>query len=138
MKRNQIALVLVGSLLLPLSSAYARGFDGPHDGPGFGGPRPQFYNVMPPGYKTVVAAGVTYFVLDNLWYMMHGSRYEQVAQPTNVTIVNNTPAVSTTTTTTLSSGLNVVDVNGIRYYTRDGHYYRRDVNGQLLEVTPPL
>ena len=70
--------------------------------------------------------------------MMHGSRYEQVAQPTNVTIVNNTPAVSTTTTTTLSSGLNVVDVNGIRYYTRDSHYYRRDVNGQLLEVTPPL
>ena len=52
MKRNQIALVLVGSLLLPLSSAYARGFDGPHDGRGFGGPRPQFYDVMPPGYRT--------------------------------------------------------------------------------------
>ena len=67
MKRNQIALVLVGSLLLPLSSAYARGFDGPHDGPGFGGPRPQFYDVMPPGYKTVVAAGGTYFVIANLW-----------------------------------------------------------------------
>ena len=48
------------------------------------------YNVMPPGYKTVIAAGVTYFVLNELWYRMHGGVYEQVAAPsgTNVTIIN--------------------------------------------------
>ena len=138
MKRNQIAALLISSLLLPISSAYARGFDGPHGGgPGGGAPHPQFYDAMPSGYKTVVVAGITYFVLDNLWYMMHGNRYQQVDAPNNVTIINNAPA-TTTTTTTVVSGLDVVDINGNRYYVKDGHYYRRDVNGQLLEVTPPL
>ncbi len=58
-------------------------------------PEPHFhgatrYNVMPPGYKTVIAAGVTYFVLNELWYRMHGGAYEQVAAPAsnNVTIIN--------------------------------------------------
>ena len=40
------------------------------------GPRyydaPVRYNIMPPGYKTVIAAGVTYFVLNELFYRMHG------------------------------------------------------------------
>lgn len=135
MKRNQIALVLSGSLLLPLSLAHARGGEGPHGGPGFDGPHPQFYNEMPSGYKTVVVAGITYFVLDNLWYLMHGDKYEQVATPTNVTVINNPPAVIQTSS---NPGMNVVDVNGLRYYVKDGRYYRRDVNGQLLEVTPPL
>lgn len=135
MKRNQIALVLSGSLLLPLSLAHARGGEGPHGGPDFDGPHPQFYNEMPSGYKTVVVAGITYFVLDNLWYLMHGDKYEQVATPTNVTVINNPPAVIQTSS---NPGMNVVDVNGLRYYVKDGRYYRRDVNGQLLEVTPPL
>jgi len=48
------------------------------------------YNVMPPGYKTVIAAGVTYFVLNELWYRMHGGVYQQVPAPAsnNVTIIN--------------------------------------------------
>ena len=103
--------------------------------PDFDGPHPQFYNEMPSGYKTVVVAGITYFVLDNLWYLMHGNKYEQVATPTNVTVINNPPAVVQTSS---NPGMNVVDVNGLRYYVKDGRYYRRDVNGQLLEVTPPL
>lgn len=100
----------------------------PHWGPGR-------YRIMPPGYKTVIAAGVTYFVLNELWYRMHGGVYQQVQAPasSNITIINNsTPA------TVISSGMNVVDVNGIRYYVQNGHYYRRDTNGEYLEVAPPV
>lgn len=141
MKRGPLVSFLISALVLPVAT-YAHGgpgFDGPgFGGPGFGGPHPGFYDVMPPGYKTVIAAGVTYFVLDNLWYVMHGNRYEQVsAPPSNVTVINNTVPATTTVVTT-NYGMNVVDVNGIRYYMKDGRYYRRDVNGQLLEVAPPL
>lgn len=99
----------------------------PHWGPGR-------YRIMPPGYKTVIAAGVTYFVLNELWYRMHGGVYQQVQAPasSNITIINNS-----TPTTVISSGMNVVDVNGIRYYVQNGHYYRRDTNGEYLEVAPP-
>lgn len=99
------------------------------------------YQIMPPGYKTVIAAGATYFVLNELWYRMHGGMYEQVAAPTstpqgsNVTIINN----GTTTTTIANTGsmMNVVDINGNRYYTQEGRYYRRTPDGQYYEVAVP-
>lgn len=98
---------------------------GPHWGPAH-------YRIMPPGYKTVIAAGITYFVLNEIWYRMHDGVYQQVAAPTsNIRIINNPQPV------VISSGLNVIDVNGVRYYERDGHYYRRDINGNYLEVARP-
>lgn len=138
MKRGPLASLLISAFLSISVQAHGGPFPGPDlFGPAFGPhhPHPAFYDVMPPGYKTVIAAGVTYFVLDNLWYVMHGNRYEQVSQPTNVTVINSAP---TTTVVTTDSGMKVVDVNGIRYYTEGGHYYRRDINGQMLEVAPPL
>lgn len=98
---------------------------------------PARYNIMPPGYKTVIAAGVTYFVLNELWYRMHGGAYEQVAAPatSNVTIINN--GATTTTIANTGSVMNVVDVNGSRYYVQNGRYYRRTPDGQYLEVAPP-
>lgn len=98
----------------------------PHWGPGR-------YRIMPPGYKTVIAAGVTYFVLNELWYRMNGGVYQQVQAPAanNITIINGG------NTNVISSGMNVVDVNGIRYYVQNGHYYRRDTNGEYLEIAPP-
>lgn len=138
MKTRQIGLVLLGAVLLPVltSPAYADRYR----------EHPRYYRVMPPGYKTVIAAGVTYFVLDNLWYMMHGDRYEQVQAPTNVTVINNPPVVASppviinqpVVTNPNLSPMTVIDVRGIRYYLKEGRYYRRDINGQYLEVTPPI
>jgi hypothetical protein len=105
------------------------------------GPRyyeaPVRYTIMPPGYKTVIAAGVTYFVLNELFYRMHGGVYEQVPAPTtsNVTIINNGATTSTIANT--GSVMNVVDINGVRYYTQNGRYYRLNSNGEYLEVAPP-
>ena len=68
---------------------------------------------------------------------MHGGVYEQVQAPTssNVTILNN--GATTTTIANTGSVMNVVDVNGTRYYVQDGRYYRRSPDGQYLEVAPP-
>jgi hypothetical protein len=161
MKYRRIISLFVAAALLPLSQAQARPhFDGPGDDDGrwdrrehhrghdfyhgpvrIEGPRhydaPVRYNVMPPGYKTVIAAGVTYFVLNELFYRMHGGVYEQVATPasSNVTIINN--GMTTTTVANTGSIMNVVDINGIRYYTQNGRYYRLNNNGEYLEVAPP-
>ncbi len=159
MKHRRIISLFVVTALLPFSQTQARPhFDGPGDEgrwenrghhrghdpyPGqvrIEGPRhynaPVRYNVMPPGYKTVIAAGVTYFVLNELFYRMHGGVYEQVATPaSNVTIINN--GMTTTTVANTGSIMNVVDINGIRYYTQYGRYYRLNSNGEYLEVAPP-
>lgn len=91
---------------------------------------PRYYREMPFGYKTIIAAGITYFVLDNLWYVMHDDLYEQVPAPSNVTIIENPPEIP--------GNVTIIDINGIRYYFKDGRYYRRDISGLYLEVTPPL
>ena len=165
MRYRRIISLFVAAALLPLSQAQARPhFDGPdrdddrrehhhhhrdrdriyYPGPVrvYPGPvhmyaPPVRYNIMPPGYKTVIAAGVTYFVLNELWYRMHGGVYEQVQAPasSNVTIINN--GATTTTIANTGSVMNVVDVNGTRYYVQDGRYYRRSPDGQYLEVAPP-
>jgi hypothetical protein len=163
MKYRRIISLFMAAALLPLSQAQARPhFDGPGDGDGhwdrgehhrehnrmyypgpvrIEGPRyhdaPARYNIMPPGYKTVIAAGATYFVLNELFYRMHGGVYEQVAAPatSNVTIINNGATTSTIANT--GAVMNVVDVNGVRYYTQNGRFYRLNSNGEYLEVAPP-
>jgi len=102
----------------------------PHHHPAPGG----WVDVLPRGYQTVLVAGLTYFVLNDIWYKMNGGRYQVVTAPTQTT---------TTTTTTVNGGyeqpygLTQVDIGGVRYYVRDGRYYRRNVDGEYLEVTPP-
>ncbi|MBB6055127.1 hypothetical protein [Tolumonas osonensis] len=163
MKYRRIISLFMVAALLPLAQAQARPhFDGDDDhrwehrkhhhrdygrvyypGPVRVYPAPVHvhaparYTIMPPGYKTVIAAGVTYFVLNELWYRMHGGAYEQVAAPatSNVTIINN--GATTTTIANTGSVMNVVDVNGTRYYVQNGRYYRHTPDGQYLEVAPP-
>lgn len=94
-------------------------------------PAPQpgvMVDILPPGYKTVLFAGLTYFVFNEIWYQLHGGRYEVVAPPHQEAPANNPYD---------ENGLTRVDIDGIRYYVRAGRYYRRNANGEYLEVTPP-
>ena len=89
-------------------------------------------DILPPGYRTVLFAGLTYFVFNEIWYQLHGGRYEVVApppQPVVQPVATNNPYYE--------NGLTRVDINGVRYYVRDGRYYRRTAEGDLLEVPPP-
>jgi len=96
---------------------------------------PRYYREMPHGYRTYIIAGITYFFLDNLWYVMHDDMYEQVEQPSNITIINNQPMY----TMPYNNGeMAIIDYNGIRYYVKNGRYYRREINDLFLEVTPPF
>jgi hypothetical protein len=78
-------------------------------------------------------AGLTYFVLNSIWYQQQGDHYVVVNNPGTTT----TTTTTTTRTTNTATELTPVDSNGVRYYVQDGHYYRRSVDGQYLEVTPP-
>ncbi len=85
-------------------------------------------DILPPGYKTVLFAGLTYFVFNEIWHQLHGGRYEVVAPP-NPEIPASNPYYE--------NGMTRVDIDGVRYYVREGRYYRRNANGEYLEVTPP-
>ena len=98
--------------------------------PIYPGPRPGIVvDILPPGYRTVLFAGLTYFVVNEIWYQLHGDRYRVVTPPAASQVQENNPYYE--------NGMTRVDIDGIRYYVRDGRYYRRNANGEYLEVTPP-
>lgn len=101
--------------------------------PGPSSPRPGYeVQMLPPGYQTVLVAGLTYFVLNEVWYQLQGGHYTVVADPT----ISRVPT-SSATTYSAGHGLTQVDINGIRYYVKEGRYYRLNADGEYLEVTPP-
>jgi hypothetical protein len=93
------------------------------------GPRPGgMVDMLPPGYRTVLFAGLTYFVFHEIWYQLHGDRYEIVPPPVQP---------QEAATPYAENGLTRVDIDGTRYYVGNGRYYRRNAAGEYLEVTPP-
>ena len=145
--RGSVALAATFTLLVNTAAvAHPGEFWGPGGGggPGMGAhPGPVFFphhhphpglfvDVLPPGYQTVLIAGLTYFVLNDIWYRLQGDRYVVVDAPsTTTTVVTQTPTYEQ------PHGLTQVDIDGVRYYVRDGRYYRRNADGEYLEVTPP-
>jgi len=86
---------------------------------------------LPVGYQTVIAAGLTYFVLNEIWYQMHGPEYVVVERPAvQYRVVDAPPMVG-------DNGFYSIDVHGSRYYIKEGRYYRRNSDGEYLEVPPP-
>mgnify|MGYP004605664439 CR=1 FL=1 len=127
MIRSLTWLLLAATLALPTQARPGPG--GPFDGPGFDfpGPHPRpgrSFDALPVGVATVLIAGLTYYMLDGIYYRPEGDHYVVVEKPATTTVVT-------------SSGLTTVDVDGRRYYVRDGRYYQRDINGQYIEVPPP-
>ena len=135
---------VLASCLVLACQAQARpggGWDnrpGPDAGPGpwikpVPQPRPApggWVDVLPRGYQTVLVAGLTYFVLNDIWYKMNGGRYQVVTAPTQTITPSNGGNEQ-------PYGLTQVDIGGVRYYVKDGRYYRRNADGECLEVTPP-
>ena len=85
----------------------------PHQG---GEPR----HSMPRDAEALLIGGITYYVLNGLYYQHHGSEYVTVAPP---------PQAATSVTT--------LDYNGRRYYVQHGHYYSRSLDGEYVEVSRP-
>lgn len=127
MKRLAIAITLFAA-----GSATALAEPGfqPHGGHGFpdGGrrddiPRPgDRFSILPDIATTVLLGGLTYYLVNGIYYQRQGTQYVVVEKPSSA------PS---------PSGAQVLDFNGKRYYVRDGHYYARDIDGNYFEVPRP-
>ena len=89
-------------------------------GPGFG----HRVDRLPGGVETLLLAGLTYYVLDGIFYRRQENHYVVVSPPPQVLVVAET-------------GLIPLDLDGRRYYVREGHYYLREIDGRYTEVPPP-
>ncbi|WP_308565059.1 MULTISPECIES: DUF6515 family protein [Klebsiella] len=105
------------------------GWHGPvlfHRGPGpfpHGGPYPHpgyRVNILPGLATTLLLGGITYYIVNGIYYQRQADHYIVVDAPD-----------------TVSSSLHPLDYNGKRYYVEDGHYYERDINGHYTEVPRP-
>ena len=122
--KNQLCAVLMTMLIVSPSMVLA----GPGPGPG---PEPmpepwmhhapsQRLSVLPDLATALIIGGLTYYVINGIYYQKQGAEYIRVETPSGI-----------------NSGLNVVDYNGKRYYVRNGSYYQKDIDGNYIEVPRP-
>ena len=81
---------------------------------------------LPGGVETILLAGLTYYVLGGIYYQQQESHYVVVTPPTQAILVQT------------ETHLIPLDLDGRRYYLRDGHYYQREIDGRYTEVPPPV
>ncbi|WJY16072.1 hypothetical protein PCO82_05200 [Pectobacteriaceae bacterium CE90] len=79
---------------------------------------------LPPGVETALIAGLTYYVLNGIFYQQEHGRYIIVTPPPAANALSH-------------GGLTVLDINGERFYVKDGTYYKRTINGEYIEVPKP-
>lgn len=127
--KKQLKIFAVIALLVSPALTLAGPGPGPgHDwhGPGFipapdNGPGPaRRLSILPDLATTLIIGGLTYYIVNDIYYRKQGAEYIRVDAPSEV-----------------NSNLNVVDYNGKRYYVRDGSYYQKDINGNYIEVPRP-
>ncbi len=80
---------------------------------------------LPLGVETVIAAGLTYYVLNGIFYQRHNDGYVVVEAPASSNVI------------TVPGGMSVLDLNGHRFYVKNGSYYQRNINGEYIEVPKP-
>ena len=141
MKKLLVSLLSL-SLVIPVAGFAAPGWHGGgpyhynhpsyHYGPrGWVGGMPHRgdrFSFLPGVAATLLVAGLTYYVLDGVYYQRQNNQYVVVDAP---------PAPQNYASGGYSGNMTVLDLNGERFYVSQGHYYRRDINGQYLEVPRP-
>ncbi|WP_025901898.1 MULTISPECIES: DUF6515 family protein [Tatumella] len=117
-----LALTMPGiALAYPHGPGPGFGGPGPGGGPGWhGGPGPGG-GFLPDLATGVLIGGLTYYLLNGIYYQRQGNDY----------VVVNPPPQST------PQHLQVLDFNGKRYYVQAGHYYQRNIDGDYIEVPRP-
>lgn len=79
---------------------------------------------LPAGVATILVAGLTYYVLNDIFYRRAERGYVVVERPVE-------------TVRYLEQEMTTVDVDGQRYYLKAGRYYQRRIDGDYIEVPPP-
>lgn len=75
---------------------------------------------MPRNAEALLIGGITYYLLDGLYYQHHGSDYVTVTPPPEA-----------------ASSMTSLDYKGRRYYVQHGHYYSRTPGGEYVEISRP-
>ncbi len=87
--------------------------------------------VLPVGWRSMVVAGATYYVVDKVYYRRQGDTYIVVEPPAVVIPVSSPgPDVHEVSFTSLY-------VKGKLYYYRDGVFYDKTPSGQYHSVPAP-
>ncbi|PWC09888.1 hypothetical protein B4923_18575 [Brenneria roseae subsp. americana] len=130
MKKN-LVLIISLAILSPASVLAGPGpghgmGPGPHGAPWHDRPGPGIVvDRLPYGVETVLIAGLTYYVLNGIFYQRQNNSYVVVETP---------PATAHAVT---QGEMTVLDINGERFYVKNGSYYKRNINGEYLEVPKP-
>lgn len=69
-----------------------------------------------------VIGGLTYYILDNIYYQRYNNNY----------VIVQSPVI------TQSSEPTQIDYQGKRYYVKDNRFYVRDISGTYIEVARPV
>lgn len=122
--KNKLYALLMATLIatpsLVLSAPGPGGLAGPGPDPfPRHTPSPRL-SVLPDLATALIIGGLTYYVVNGIYYQKQGGEYIRVDTPPGA-----------------SNGLNVVDYNGKRYYVRNGSYYQKDIDGNYFEVPRP-
>ncbi len=88
--------------------------------------------VLPVGWRSLVVAGATYYVVDNVYYRRQGDTYIVVEPPATVVVPASSPAPAVHEVSFTS-----VYVKGKLYYYRDGVFYDKSPSGQYHIVPAP-
>jgi hypothetical protein len=129
--KKSLSILAMSALIIVPSLAQARPGPWFGHGPGFwSGPRyyagPHYFYPGPrltvlPGLATaIIVGGLTYYVVNGIYYQRQGAEYIRVETPSSP-----------------GAGISVLDYNGKRYYVRNGSYYQKDINGNYFEVPRP-
>lgn len=137
--KSIIAVLLTATLAVPLMSFAGPGgpggpgghggpggFAGPGGNPGMiphgGGRQPNgWVSALPDLATTLLIGGMTYWIVNDIYYQRSGNGYVVVDRP-----VETTPR-----------SMQVLDFGGKRYYVQEGHYYVREIDGHYTEVPRP-
>lgn len=127
--KSVLIAVMLGLLLPSLAQAEPSPGGPPGPGPGapWDAPAPGMPVAhLPLGVETVIVAGLTYYMLNGIFYQRHNDGYVVVETPNNSASAVTTPG-----------GTTVLDLNGQRFYVKNGSYYQRNINGEYIEVPKP-
>lgn len=109
---NKLIQILITPTLIVLLLS---GCIGPRGGRGGGG------NPIADLATVAVIGGITYYVLDGIFYKKNEDKYVVVTAP----LANTNAALSQ------------LDYNGKRYYVNNNHFFVRDIEGNYIEVPKP-
>ncbi|WP_395490829.1 DUF6515 family protein [Cedecea davisae] len=123
--KKQLYVIAMSALMVVPQLALARPGPWWGHGPGFYRGPHYFYpwprlTVLPGLATAIIVGGLTYYVVNGIYYQRQGAEYVRVETPSSP-----------------GAGISVLDYNGKRYYVRNGSYFQKDINGNYFEVPRP-